>query len=57
MPVIIKDFEVVSNGNGSQQQPTEISSSPQTAPRPLSARQVAQMMKMIKERAMRLHAD
>ena len=56
MPVVIKDFEVVGNGNGSQE-PAVIAPSPQPAQRPLSASQVAQMMKRVKERAMRLHAD
>jgi hypothetical protein len=56
MPVVIKDFEVVGNGNGSQE-PAATTPSPQPTQRPLSARQVAQMMKYIKERAMRLHAD
>ena len=56
MPVIIKDFEVVGNENGSQQ-PAEPAPAQPPSPRPLSARQVARMMKYVKERARRLHAD
>lgn len=58
MPVVIKDFEVMSNGNGSgsEQQPEPAPASAPTQ-RPFSARQVARLMKMVKERARRLHAD
>ena len=56
MPVVIKDFEVVGNGS-SGQEPSQPQAAAQPAARPLSARQIAQMMKFVKERARRLHAD
>ncbi|MFZ0546129.1 MAG: hypothetical protein WAM60_11855 [Candidatus Promineifilaceae bacterium] len=56
MPVVIKDFEVVGNGNGSQES-AETAPTQQNATRPTSTRQVAQLMKFIKERAKRLQAD
>lgn len=56
MPVVIKDFEVVGNGE-TPQEPVNPAPTPQPAQRPLSARQLAKMMKVLKERAKRLHAD
>lgn len=56
MPVVIKDFEVVGNGQGAQEA-AETTPAPRAQTRPTSARQMAQMMKFIKERAKRLHAD
>ena len=58
MPIVIKDFEVVSNGsgNGAEQSPEPAAAAP-TAQRPLSARQAARLMKRVKDRALRLHAD
>lgn len=62
MPVVIKDFEVVGNGNGSQEaasgvRPVQEGERPSPSGLPTNGRQFAQMMKFVKERAKRLHAD
>jgi hypothetical protein len=56
MPVVINEFEVMPSDNG-KQETAEAAPAAQPAQRPLSRRQIVRLMKVVKKRASRLHAD
>jgi hypothetical protein len=56
MPVHIKDFSVETNGEGALQTPAP-SQAGHAQSRPLTDRQIAELLKAAQQRACRLHAD
>ena len=60
MPVVIKDFSVQTEGLGGSEAPNQSPAAqgqPQAQAWAQSARQVAELLKAVQQRACRLHAD
>lgn len=57
MPVIIKDFQVVTEPPQPPTPPPAAKATPHREPKPPTPKQVAQTLRYLKERLARVHAD